>query len=66
VEIVLDVLFEDVWIGARCGIVDGVTIGNHAVVGMNSTVTKDVPDYAIVAGSPARIIGDRRDKDSIN
>ncbi|MBW8189866.1 acyltransferase [Neiella marina] len=52
----------DVWVGAGVGIVDGVTIGDHAVIGMGSVVTKDVPDYAIVAGNPARIIGDRRDK----
>ncbi|GGP94959.1 acyltransferase [Shewanella ulleungensis] len=56
------VIGEDVWIGAQAGIVDGVTIGNHAVIGMGSIVTKDVADYAIVAGNPARLIGDRRDK----
>lgn len=53
---------QDVWIGAGAGIRDGVRIGDHAVVGMNSMVTKDVPDYAIVAGNPARIIGNRQDK----
>ncbi|GLP96693.1 acyltransferase [Paraferrimonas sedimenticola] len=53
---------EDVWIGARVGIVDGVSIGNHAVIGMNAVVTKDVPEYAIMAGNPALQIGDRRDK----
>ncbi len=52
----------DVWIGAACAVTDGVTIGDHAVVGINSTVTRDVPPYAIVAGSPARIVGDRRDR----
>ncbi|WP_037410979.1 acyltransferase [Shewanella fidelis] len=56
------VIGEDVWIGAQAGIVDGVTIGNHAVIGMGAIVTKDVADYAIVAGNPARVIGDRRDK----
>ncbi|GIU02434.1 acyltransferase [Shewanella sp. KT0246] len=53
---------EDVWVGAQAGIVDGVKIGNQAVVGMGSIVTKDVPEFAIVAGNPAKIIGDRRDK----
>lgn len=53
-------LGNDVWLGARVGIVDGVRIGNHAVVGMGSLVSKDVPDYAIMAGNPARLIGDRR------
>ncbi len=56
------VIGEDVWIGAQAGIVDGVTIGSHAVVGMGAVVTKDVADYAIVAGNPAKVIGDRRDK----
>jgi acetyltransferase-like isoleucine patch superfamily enzyme len=49
----------DVWIGANTGIVDGVNIGDHAVVGMGSIVTKSVADYTKVAGNPARIIGSR-------
>lgn len=49
----------DVWIGANTGIVDGVTIGDHAVVGMGSIVTLSVANYAKVAGVPARIIGNR-------
>ncbi|NKF51110.1 acyltransferase [Shewanella sp. WXL01] len=53
---------EDVWVGAQAGIVDGVTIGNQAVIGMGAVVTKDVEDFAIMAGNPARKIGDRRDK----
>ena len=59
------VIGQDVWIGAQAGIVDGVTIGSHAVIGMGALVSKDVPEYAIVAGNPARIIGDRRDKPSV-
>jgi acetyltransferase-like isoleucine patch superfamily enzyme len=50
---------NDVWIGANTGIVDGVKIGDHAVVGMGSIVTKSVADYTKVAGNPARIIGNR-------
>lgn len=53
---------KDVWIGADVGIVDGVTIADHAVIGMNSVITKDVPAWAIMAGNPARQIGDRRAK----
>ncbi len=53
---------KDVWLGADVGVLDGVTIGDYAVVGMNSIVSRDVAEYAIVAGNPARVIGDRRDK----
>jgi len=50
----------DVWIGASAGITDGVRIGDHAVVAMGAVVTHEVPPWAIVAGVPARVIGDRR------
>lgn len=54
-------LGQDVWVGTRACIRDGVTVGDHAVIGMGSVVTRDVPAWAIVGGSPARIIGDRRE-----
>jgi len=44
------------WIGARSIILKGVTIGEGAIVGMGSTVTKDVPPFSVVAGNPARLI----------
>lgn len=47
-------------IGSNATIVAGVTIGSNALVGAGSVVTRDVPDYAIVAGNPARIVGDTR------
>lgn len=56
------VIGEDVWLGANVGVVDGVKIDDFAVIGMDSTVTRDVDTYAIMAGSPAKKIGDRRDK----
>jgi len=56
------VIGKDVWIGAQAGIVDGVCIGDHAVIGMGCIVTKDIPAYSIVAGNPAKVIGDRRNK----
>ncbi len=47
---------HDVWIGTRVIIVDGVKIGNGAVIAAGSIVTKDVPPYAIMAGVPAKIL----------
>ena len=50
------VIANDVWIGANVSILAGVTIGEHAVVGAGSVVTKDVPPYTVVAGNPARVM----------
>lgn len=47
-------------IGSNATIVSGVTIGTGALVGAGAVVTKNVPDYAIVAGVPAKVIGDVR------
>ena len=47
-------------IGTGAVIVSGVTIGEAALIGAGAVVTKDVPDHAIVAGVPARVIGDTR------
>lgn len=48
---------KDVWLGAHVGVTDGVRIGDHAVVGMNSTVTRSVLAKQKVAGAPAKPIG---------
>lgn len=57
---------HDVWIGEGVFIKAGVIVGNGAVIGMGSVVTKDVPDYAVVAGNPAKIIRYRFDQDLID
>lgn len=51
-------------IGSNATIICGITVGEGAVVGAGAVVTKDVPDYGIVAGVPARLIGDVRDRQS--
>lgn len=56
---------NDVWIGANCTILRGAKIGDGAVVGANSIVTKSVPPYAIVAGNPAKVIKFRFKEDII-
>lgn len=54
------VIGDDVWIGTRAIILPGVKIGNGSIIGAGSIVTRDVPDYAIVGGNPARIIRFRK------
>ena len=54
------VIDDDVWIGARVIILPGVHIGTGAVIGAGSVVTKDVPDYAVIGGNPARILKMRK------
>lgn len=54
------VIEDNVWIGANCTITDGVRIGRDAVVGAGSVVTRDVAPFDIVAGVPARVIGNRK------
>ncbi len=49
------VIGDDVWIGGRVIILPGVHIGSHSIIGAGSVVTKDVPEFAIVAGNPATV-----------
>ena len=60
------IIGNDVWIGENVTIKGGVKIGDGAIIGMNSLVTKDVPPYAIVGGNPAKIIRYRFDEDTIH
>jgi acetyltransferase-like isoleucine patch superfamily enzyme len=56
---------NDVWIGNNCLIKSGVKIGNGSVIGMGSVLTKDVGDYEIWAGNPARLIRKRFNDEKI-
>ena len=53
------IIKDDVWVGANVVILPGVTVSRGAIIGAGSIVTKDVPEYAIILGSPARVIGYR-------
>ncbi len=52
-------------VGGGCVLLPDVTIGENAFVGAGSVVTKDIPDYAIAIGNPARVIGRVRDEEII-
>lgn len=62
------IIGNDVWIGANSVVLKGVQVGDGAIIGAGSVVTKDVPDYAIVAGNPAKLVKYRfeeKDRDFI-
>jgi UDP-2-acetamido-3-amino-2,3-dideoxy-glucuronate N-acetyltransferase len=50
-------------VGSNATILAGITIGKRSIVGAGAVVTRDIPDYAVVAGVPAHIIGDVRDRE---
>ena len=58
------VIGDDVWIGANAVILSGVTIGRHVVVAAGAVVTKDIPDYSLVAGVPAKEIKKLREREN--
>jgi len=51
---------DDVWLGANCSVLSGVTIGKGSIVATGAVVTKDVPPFSIVGGVPARILRSRK------
>lgn len=58
---IADVLIDDhAWLGHRVIVLPGVIIGKHAIIGAGAVVTKSIPDYAIAAGVPARVIKSRK------
>ncbi|NMY13965.1 CatB-related O-acetyltransferase [Pseudomonas sp. WS 5019] len=59
------IIGHDVWVGDRAIILSGVTIGNGAVIAAGSIVTKDVADYSVVAGVPARALKWRFEEESV-
>ncbi len=54
------ILGDDVWVGAHVTVLDGVRVGSHTILAAGAIVTKDVPDYAIVGGNPARVLRMRK------
>jgi acetyltransferase-like isoleucine patch superfamily enzyme len=54
------VIEDDCWIGANVTITRDVTIGRGSVIGANSVVTRDIPEYSVAVGVPARVIRNRR------
>ena len=60
------VVGNDVWIGYEATIMPGITIGDGAIIGSKAVVAKDVPDYCIAVGNPARVVRKRFNDDEIN
>lgn len=50
------IISDRVWIGANCVITAGVTLGKHSIIGAGSVVTKDIPDYSVAVGNPAKVV----------
>lgn len=59
------VIGNDVWIGFGATLLGGITVGDGAIIASNAFVNKDVPPYAIVGGTPAKVIGKRFEDDQI-
>jgi maltose O-acetyltransferase len=59
------VIGDDVWIGSRALLLAGANIGRGAIIGAGAVVAKDVPEWAVVVGNPARVIRLRKDRSDI-
>ncbi len=59
------IIGHDVWLGHECLVMPGVRMGDGAIAGARSVVTRDVPPYAVVAGNPARIVRYRFDEKTV-
>lgn len=58
------IIEEEAWLGARCIVLPGVTVGRRCVVAAGSVVSKDLPDHSFAAGVPARVLKDLSARDS--
>lgn len=65
-ELATTIIGNDVWIGARATILDGIIIGDGAIIAAGAMVTKNIPPYAIAGGVPAKIIKYRFNEEVIN
>jgi maltose O-acetyltransferase len=57
------VIGNDVWIGEKAIILKGVIVGDGSVIGAGSVVTKNIPEFSVVAGNPAKVIRQRSNKE---
>jgi acetyltransferase-like isoleucine patch superfamily enzyme len=55
------VIEDDVWLGAGVVVIDGVRIGTGSIIGAGSVVTKDIPEYSVAVGAPAKVVRGRFD-----
>ena len=53
---------KNVWLGAKSVIMDGCSVGDNSIIGAGAIVTKDVPEYSVAVGMPAKVMKDRREK----
>ena len=59
------ILGDDIWVGACSVILSGVKVGSYSIIAAGSVVVKDIPENSIVAGNPARVVGNRFDNNDL-